>query len=163
MSKTSIAYARGDLLTANTQALVNPVNCVGVMGKGLALQFKQRFPENFVAYREACARGAVSIGSMFVTEQLAERRYIINFPTKRHWRQPSTLHYIDAGLIDLVRVIRQRHIESVAIPPLGAGLGGLNWADVHSQIIHAFNDLPQVRAVIFPPAADSTDPTFKPL
>lgn len=153
MTRPSITYATGDLLAANTQALVNTVNCVGVMGKGLAQQFKQRFPDNFAAYRMACKRRAVTIGSMFVTEIPENHRYIINFPTKNHWQQPSTLAYIEAGLVDLARVICAHNIESIAIPPLGAGLGGLNWNDVHPRITKAFVDLPQVNVIIYPPTA----------
>ncbi|SKT52102.1 RNase III inhibitor [Mycobacteroides abscessus subsp. abscessus] len=150
-----ITYGTGDLLQADTQALVNTVNCVGVMGKGIALQFKRRYPDTFTAYEKACRQGEVTIGSMFVTEtgQLDGAQYIINFPTKKHWRAPSQLSYIEAGLTDLVRVIRERRITSIAIPPLGAGNGGLNWQDVHPRLVNAFTELPDVHVVLYAPAA----------
>lgn len=148
-----ITYAVGDLLQADTQALVNTVNCVGIMGKGIALQFRRRYPETFAAYEKACRRGEVTIGSMFVTRtgQLHGPEYIINFPTKRHWRSPSELSYIDAGLVDLIRVIRERGIMSIAIPALGVGNGGLAWADVEFRLTAALIALPDVHVVLYPP------------
>lgn len=158
-----ITYGTGDLLLADTQALVNTVNCVGVMGKGIALQFKSRYPENFTAYQKACKRGDVAIGSMFVTEtnQLDGPQYIVNFPTKKHWRTPSQLSYIDAGLTDLIHVVRERRITSIAIPPLGAGNGGLSWQDVHPKLFAAFCELSEVRVVLYAPTA-TTPPTAGP-
>lgn len=152
-----ITYATGDLLQADAEALVNTVNCVGVMGKGIALQFKRRFPENFRAYEKACTRGEVAIGTMFVTETGHRDGpcYVINFPTKGHWRRPSRLSYIDAGLSDLVRVLRDVNIRSVAIPPLGTGNGGLDWAQVEPRLIDALQQLPDVHATIYPPGADA--------
>lgn len=149
-----ITYGNGDLLAADTQALVNTVNCVGVMGKGIALQFKRRFPENFTTYEKACKRGEVAIGTMFVTDtgQLDGPGCIINFPTKKHWRSPSSLSYVTEGLADLIRVIRERQITSIAIPPLGAGNGGLNWHEVEPLIIKAFDALPDVHVVLYAPA-----------
>lgn len=149
-----ITYGTGDHLQADAQALVNTVNCVGVMGKGIALQFKRRYPDTFIDYEKACKRGDVAIGSMFVTEtgQLYGPQYIINFPTKKHWRAPSQLSYIDAGLTDLIRVLRERHITSIAIPPLGAGNGGLSWQDVHPELVAACEELPDVRFVLYAPA-----------
>lgn len=131
-----INYLLGDIFTAPVEAIVNPVNCVGVMGKGLALQFKERFPDNFAAYRTACAQGEVQPGRMFVFDTMRPifPYYIINFPTKRHWRNPSRMDDIDAGLEDLVAVIRQRHISSIALPRLGCGLGGLPWPPVRQRI-----------------------------
>jgi O-acetyl-ADP-ribose deacetylase (regulator of RNase III) len=148
-----ITYGTGDLLQADAEALVNTVNCVGVMGKGIALQFKRRYPENFEAYEKACKRGEVTIGTMFVTEtgHLDGPRYLINFPTKKHWRAPSQLRYIDAGLTDLVRVLRDLNIRSVAVPPLGAGNGGLDWAQVEPRLIEALQQVPDVHATIYPP------------
>lgn len=152
-----ITYGSGDLLRADTEALVNTVNCVGVMGKGIALQFKRRYPEMFTAYEKACKRGEVTIGKMFVvdTGQLDGPKHIINFPTKKHWRAPSKLAYIDAGLIDLIRVIRELNIASVAVPPLGVGNGGLDWEDVEQRLVSAFQQLPDVDAVIYPPSGGS--------
>ncbi|MEU9808558.1 macro domain-containing protein [Mycobacterium sp. NPDC050853] len=149
-----ITYGDGDLLKADTQALVNTVNCVGVMGKGIALQFKRRYPDTFTAYEKACKRGEVTIGSMFLTRtgQLEGPEYVINFPTKKHWRAPSQLSYIEEGLTDLIRVIREHNITSIAVPPLGAGNGGLDWSDVEPRLIAAFNALPDVHVVLYPPA-----------
>lgn len=148
-----IRYATGNLLLANVEALINTVNTVGVMGKGLALQFKEAFPENFHAYEEACERGEVQIGRMFVTEtgRLDGPRWIINFPTKKEWRHPSKLEYVRAGLADLVRVIRERGIESIALPALGCGLGGLDWIEVRQAIETALRDLPELDAWIYHP------------
>ena len=114
----------GNILYLDVEAIVNPVNCVGVMGRGLALQFRRMFPDNFDAYANVCQRGEVQPGRMFVFEREppANPRFIVNFPTKRHWRDRSLLEDIDAGLRDLVTVIEQRQIRSIAIPPLGSGL-----------------------------------------
>src|SRR6185295_3486452 len=129
----------GDLLDADVEALVNTVNTVGVMGKGLALQFKRRFPATFTAYAAACKRGEVEIGRMLVVETKASAgpRYIVNFPTKKHWRDPSRLEYVRAGLDALVEEIRTRGIRSIAVPPLGCGNGGLAWSDVEPLIERA--------------------------
>lgn len=154
-----IRYMQGDILKADTEALVNTVNCVGVMGRGIALQFKQAFPANFQAYARACQQGVVQPGQMFVFEAdvLTGPRYLINFPTKRHWRGKSRMEDIEAGLTALVAEIRARHIRSIAIPPLGSGLGGLDWADVRPRIEHALAALPEVEALVFEPggAADA--------
>lgn len=131
-----IEVRRGDILRAEADALVNTVNCVGVMGRGIALQFKRAFPDNFKAYKKACDAGEVVPGRMFVFERKAldRPRYIINFPTKRHWRGKSRIEDIEAGLEDLLDVIRREEIATIAIPPLGAGLGGLDWKDVRPLI-----------------------------
>lgn len=146
-------YKTGDILAEDAEALINTVNCVGVMGRGIALQFKNAFPDNFKAYATACKREEVRPGNMFVFEtgQLTNPRYIINFPTKRHWRGKSRMEDIDSGLRDLVDVIRKFKITSIAIPPLGSGLGGLDWNEVRPRIeeaLHGFNDL---RIIIFQP------------
>lgn len=148
-----IEFKAGDILAEDVEALVNTVNCVGVMGRGIALQFKNAFPKNFKAYEAACHREDVQPGQMFVfaTGQLTNPKYIINFPTKRHWRGKSRLSDIDAGLAALVAEIKSRDIRSVAIPPLGSGLGGLDWADVKPRIEAAVSALPDVRVVIFEP------------
>ena len=148
-----IEYKTGDLLTENAEAIVNTVNCVGVMGRGIALQFKKAFPENFKAYAEACKREEVKPGRMFVYElgELTNPRYIINFPTKRHWRGKSRIEDIEAGLRDLVRVVQQEQIQSIALPPLGAGLGGLKWHEVRVRIEQAFGELEGVRVIVFEP------------
>ncbi len=146
-----IDYKIGDIFKEDAEALVNSVNCVGVMGRGIALQFKRVFPGNFKAYTQACRLNEVRPGKMFVfeTEQLTNPRYIINFPTKRHWRGKSRMEDIEAGLTALVEEIRSRNIRSIALPPLGSGLGGLNWSEVRSRIeanLREFNDL---KVVVF--------------
>lgn len=155
-----IEQAHGNLLQADVEALVNTVNCVGVMGKGIALQFKQAFPENFRAYQRACRTGEVQPGRMMVFEAggLTSPRYIINFPTKRHWREDSRLEDIEAGLAALVEEVKRLDIRSVAVPPLGCGNGGLNWADVRPRIEAAFAHVPEVRVLVYPPsgAPDAT-------
>ncbi len=148
-----IEYKKGDILAEKADALVNTVNCVGVMGRGIALQFKEAWPENFKAYEAACREHEVRPGSMFVfdTGQSTPPRYIINFPTKRHWRAKSRIEDIEAGLDALVVEIRARGIRSVAIPPLGAGLGGLDWREVRPRIERAMRDLGDVKVVVFEP------------
>ena len=148
-----IEFKSGNLLQASVEALVNTVNTAGVMGKGIALQFKQAFPGNFAAYEKAAKRGEIQPGRMFVHEtgQMGNPRYIINFPTKRHWRGKARLDDIEAGLQDLVRVIREKGIRSIAIPPLGCGFGGLDWGDVRPLIVAALENLPEVAAWVYPP------------
>lgn len=148
-----IIAAHGNVLTADAEALVNSVNCEGFMGKGIALQFKKAFPENFKAYARACRRGEVRPGAMFVYETgaMVGPRYIINFPTKRKWRQKSRLEDIQYGLRALVAFVRERNITSIAVPPLGCGLGGLNWATVRPLILQAFEDLPDVKVLLYEP------------
>ncbi len=149
-----IRFKTGDILSEDVEALVNTVNCVGVMGRGIALQFKKRFPDNFLAYAEACGRGEVQPGRMFVfeTRRLTNPRYIINFPTKRHWRGNSRLEDIEAGLRDLTRRIRECGIGSVALPPLGSGLGGLDWSTVRRRIEEALSGIEDVHIVVFEPS-----------
>jgi O-acetyl-ADP-ribose deacetylase (regulator of RNase III) len=154
---------------ADAAALVNTVNCVGVMGKGIALQFKKTFPENFKAYVAACQRKEVKPGRMFVFEtgQMFNPRYIINFPTKRHWRDKSRFEDIESGLKALVRELRQRKIRSIAVPPLGSGLGGLQWSRVKAMITAAFEEMPDVRVKLYEPkgspdAKDMSVGTTKP-
>jgi O-acetyl-ADP-ribose deacetylase (regulator of RNase III) len=138
-----ISYHQGDLLEADVQALVNAVNTVGVMGKGLALAFKQRLPANFQAYAAACQRGEVQTGRMFITETpaLLGPRWIVNFPTKQHWRDPSQLAWVQSGLQELRRFLLAQQVASVALPALGAGLGGLSWPTVRAEIEAALADL----------------------
>jgi O-acetyl-ADP-ribose deacetylase (regulator of RNase III) len=145
----------GDIVASDVQALVNPVNTAGVMGKGLAWQFKQAFPAMFEDYRRACRHGEVAIGRMHVYDRGEQfrPRYIVNFPTKRHWRDRSRLDDIHAGLEALVREVRSRGIGSIAIPPLGCGLGGLSWPDVYPMIVAGFQELPEVRTLVFAPLA----------
>ncbi|MBW0103662.1 macro domain-containing protein [Pseudonocardia sp. KRD291] len=148
-----IEFGSGNLLRWEAEALVNTVNTVGVMGKGVALQFKQAFPENYRFYRRACDQGVVELGRMLVWDsgQLGPRRYIINFPTKGHWRANSRIGDVREGLKDLVRVVSEYEIESVAIPALGCGNGGLEWSDVLPLMQEELHEIP-ARVVIFPPA-----------
>ena len=158
-----VEFKTGDILTEDAEALVNTVNCVGVMGRGVALQFKNAFPENFKAYAAACKRHDVQPGRMFVFEtgQLTNPRYIINFPTKRHWRGKSRIEDIDAGLKALQAVVRERQIRAVALPPLGSGLGGLNWKQVRPRIEAALGGLGDLHVVVFEPhgAPEASRPT----
>ncbi|MBO0601186.1 macro domain-containing protein [Sporosarcina sp. E16_3] len=137
-----IILSTGNLLEDQAEAYVNTVNTVGVMGKGIALQFKQAFPDVFKQYAKACKQGLVEVGSMHVVQVdgLTNPKYIINFPTKKHWRDPSEMSYIESGLEDLVNVIKKMGIQSIAIPPLGCGNGGLDWADVKPKIEQAFKN-----------------------
>jgi O-acetyl-ADP-ribose deacetylase (regulator of RNase III) len=146
----------GNIFYVDVEAIVNPVNCVGVMGRGLAGQFRRTFPDNFDAYAIACASHEVRPGHLFVFERQppANPRYIINFPTKRHWHDKSVIEDIDAGLIDLVRVVHEHPIRSIAIPALGCGLGGLDWADVQAHIEIAMRELPHVYILLCAPKAD---------
>ncbi len=148
-----IEQAHGNLLRADVEALVNTVNTVGHMGKGIALQFKQAFPDNFRAYAQAVRKGAVVPGRVLVvpTGFVTNPRYIINFPTKRHWRGRSRMEDIEAGLADLVRETRRLGIRSMAVPPLGCGNGGLDWRDVEPRILRALRELPEVRVLLYPP------------
>ncbi|KAA5595717.1 type II toxin-antitoxin system antitoxin DNA ADP-ribosyl glycohydrolase DarG [Blastochloris sulfoviridis] len=148
-----IEFRTGDILTADAEAIVNTVNCVGIMGRGIALQFKNAYPANFKAYEAACAREDVRPGKMFVFETgtFTNPKYIINFPTKRHWRGKSRIEDVESGLRALVEEIRTRGIRSIAIPPLGSGLGGLNWADVRPRIVEALHGLHDLQVIIFEP------------
>ncbi len=152
-----ITFEKGDLLNADVEALVNTVNCVGIMGRGIALQFKKMFPSNFSAYAAACDANEVEPGKMFVfpTGQMTNPKYIINFPTKRHWRGNSKLEDIESGLSALRKEIVDRRIKSVAIPPLGSGLGGLPWPAVRERIVEALDHLEGVNVVVFEPHIDS--------
>lgn len=147
-----ITFIQGNLLEARAEALVNTVNTVGVMGKGIALMFKERFAENFRRYATACKAKEVRTGRMFVTEvrELDGPRWIVNFPTKRHWRGDSRIEWVTEGLQDLRRFLIENKVKSVAIPPLGAGNGGLDWAEVRPQIEEALADL-DTEILVFEP------------
>lgn len=148
-----IQEVRGNILDADVEALINTVNTVGVMGKGIALQFKQAFPDNYRAYKVACDGGRVQLGKMFVFDlaRLDNPRYIINFPTKGHWRSKSRLVDIEQGLVDLVHVIRECEITSIAVPALGCGNGGLPWESVRPVIVDALSGLDGVAVHLYPP------------
>jgi O-acetyl-ADP-ribose deacetylase (regulator of RNase III) len=155
-----IKIAAGNLLKADADAIVNTVNTVGVMGKGIALQFKQAFPDNYKAYRNACERNEVQPGRMFVfsTNKMIGPKYIINFPTKRHWKGRSRMEDIEAGLKALVEVVIKLDIHSIAIPPLGCGSGGLNWDEIKPRIDSTFRVLPDVLVLLYKPqGAPETD------
>jgi O-acetyl-ADP-ribose deacetylase (regulator of RNase III) len=149
----AIEPGSGNLLLAQVDALVNTVNTVGVAGKGIALQFRQAFPDNYRMYERAAKRGEVEPGRMFVTPtgHIQPPHYIINFPTKRHWRGASRLQDIEAGLQDLVRVIAKYKIASIAVPPLGCGNGGLNWEDVRPLILRYMEPLDTVDVLLYAP------------
>lgn len=149
-----IKITQGNILETDAEAMVNTVNTVGVMGKGIALQFKKAFPENFVAYKALCDRKELVPGHMFVYENrtLHEQKFIINFPTKRHWKGKSRMEDVESGLIALVNEVRTRGIRSIAIPPLGCGLGGLKWQDVRLRIERAFENLPDIQVILYEPA-----------
>ncbi len=148
-----VEYTTGNILDADAEALVNAVNCVGVMGKGVALQFKEAYRNNFVQYKQACTMGKVQPGQMFITEtgNVSNPRYIINFPTKRHWRAKSRSVDIENGLRSLVADIQQLNISSIAIPALGCGNGGLNWDEIRQQIEVAVSSLSDVRIILYEP------------
>lgn len=148
-----IHEATGNLLDAEAEALVNTVNTVGVMGKGIALQFSRAFPENLAAYQRACRAGEVAPGKMFICENRALNgpRWIINFPTKRHWRGASRMEDIESGLRALVDEVQRLGIRSIAVPPLGCGNGGLDWNEVRPRIERAFAAWPEVNVLLFAP------------
>jgi O-acetyl-ADP-ribose deacetylase (regulator of RNase III) len=139
-----IRYQKGNLLEAQTEALVNTVNTVGVMGKGIALQFKEQYPHNFQVYQKACKNGSFTVGTLLIVKEITlngEKR-IVNFPTKKDWKHPSTYAYIETGLQALVRELDKNEIKSIAIPPLGCGNGGLDWAKVKPLMEQYLKDLP---------------------
>jgi O-acetyl-ADP-ribose deacetylase (regulator of RNase III)/uncharacterized protein YwgA len=149
-----IRFTKGNLLQSNVEALINTVNTVGVMGKGIALQFKDKFPENFRLYKRASENHEVEIGKVFVTptNRMDGVKWIINFPTKKHWRYPSKIEYIEQGLEDLAYQIHEKNIKSIAIPPLGCGNGGLDWPVVKDLIIAKLSELADVEILVFEPS-----------
>lgn len=164
-----IKVTHGDILRADAEALVNTVNCVGVMGRGIALQFKKAFPDNFHAYKKACDLGEVRPGRMLVfhRNRLLNPRLIINFPTKCHWKGKSRMEDIRAGLEDLVQILKKLQVKSVAIPPLGSGLGGLDWREVKPAIEQALAELPGTEVFLYepegaPPSTGMVDHTASP-
>lgn len=149
-----IKLSKGNLLSAPAEALVNTVNTEGVMGKGIALQFKQAFPEMYKSYQKACKDKTVRLGKVHVYDLgglVGGPRWIINFPTKGHWRSKSKLESIQSGLDDLVQTVNDLHIKSIAIPPLGCGLGGLDWSEVKPAIEQAFATVPEVEVLLYSP------------
>jgi O-acetyl-ADP-ribose deacetylase (regulator of RNase III) len=165
----AVVIKSGDLLKENSEAIVNTVNCVGVMGKGIALQFKQRWPQNFKVYAAACHRKLLKPGAMFIHDlgEWAKPRFIINFPTKVHWRGDSKIEYIEKGLDDLVLQVRRLGIKSIALPPLGCGNGGLDWDTVRGLVFNAFKDVSDIQVDLFepkgaPPPQEMVNRTEKP-
>lgn len=158
-----ITITTGDLVKADAETLVNTVNCVGVMGKGIALQFKQAFPANYEAYRRACETHQVKPGSMlvFATNSLVNPKYIINFPTKRHWKGKARIKDIRLGLEALAKEIERLDIQSVAVPPLGCGHGGLEWEEVRPMIENALSELEGVEVTLFAPAGAPAPDTIQ--
>ncbi len=150
-----ITYTTGNLFEAQVDALVNTVNEVGVMGKGMALQFKESFPDAAREYMDAAKRGDVHVGSVLVTKShsLSGPRWVIHFPTKRHWRNPSKMQWVSDGLADLRRVIEELGITSIAVPPLGCGNGGLEWVMVRPLIEEALGTLEGVDVLVYEPSA----------
>jgi len=148
-----INLTSGDILKSGAEAIVNTVNCVGVMGRGIALQFKKAYPQNFKYYADACKKNLVQPGQILVVEveNLVGPKYILNFPTKRHWKDNSRMEDIELGLIDLIHVIQKYNIQSIAIPPLGCGLGGLSWADVLPKIQSSLQCVAGVAITIYEP------------
>jgi O-acetyl-ADP-ribose deacetylase (regulator of RNase III) len=165
----SVQIKSGDLLKEKTDAIVNTVNCVGVMGKGIALQFKQRWPKNFREYESASNRKEIKPGKMFIYDmgEWEKPRYIVNFPTKVHWRGDSKLEYVEDGLRDLVKEVKRLGIKSISLPPLGCGNGGLDWDDVRELICATFKNNPEIDVHLFepkgaPPAREMVIKTKKP-
>jgi O-acetyl-ADP-ribose deacetylase (regulator of RNase III) len=161
----SLTFKNGDMFAEPVEALVNTVNCVGVMGKGVALEFKQRWPDNFKFYKAACDTKTLIPGRILVYENLRlfgvdGPRFLVNFPTKAHWRSPSKLTYIEDGLDALIDEIRHLDIKSIALPPLGCGNGGLDWAIVKPVIAEKLSTLDGVEVVVFSPKDSMDEPEF---
>lgn len=160
-----IIFKNGDMFAEPTEAIVNTVNCVGVMGKGVALEFKNRWPENFKQYKKLCGEGNLNPGQMFVFENTdmfnsEEPKFLINFPTKKHWRSKSKLEFIVDGLDDFIVQLHNRKIKSVALPPLGCGNGGLDWADVRLLLVERLSPIADVEFVIFGPKGSDKTPEY---
>ncbi len=155
----TIEYKSGDMFGEPAEAIVNTVNCVGIMGKGVALEFKRRWPENFRAYKRLCDTGKLSPGKVFVFQmgdllEPTERRFLVNFPTKQHWKARSKIEYVEHGLDDLVIQVRKLGIKSMVLPPLGCGNGGLDWNDVRPLIEKKLSSLQDVKFFVFTPSSD---------
>lgn len=145
-----IVSAVGNIFNAPAEVLVNPVNCVGVMGRGLAFQFKKKFPGNFDMYSVACKRGELTPGKVYTVQERG--KFIVNFPTKDHWKDPSRLEWIETGLDSLIDEICNLELKTVAIPALGCGLGGLDWyEEVRSLIISKFEEYPEIKVYLYEP------------
>lgn len=155
----------GDMFSTNSDAIVNTVNCVGVMGKGVALEFKRKWPENYKFYKRACDKRELRPGKVLTFDrggifESEPPRYLINFPTKDHWRAKSKIEYIESGLDALVIEIKKLSIKSIALPPLGCGNGGLDWKIVKPLIINKLSVLDNVRIELYGPFGNETDPEY---
>jgi O-acetyl-ADP-ribose deacetylase (regulator of RNase III) len=150
-----IRFTHGNLLESDAEAVVNTVNELGVMGKGVALLIRDAFPASAKAYIEASRRGEVRVGRMFLTpaNDLLGPKWIIHFPTKKDWRHPSRMEWVRDGLQDLVHVVRENAIRSVALPALGCGAGGLEWTRVRREIELALGGLNDVDVIVYEPTA----------
>lgn len=162
-----IEFTSGNLFESNVEALVNTVNTVGVMGKGIALQFSRQFPEIMPIYEAACKDGSLAVGTvqtirLALLAGMAGPGYVINFPTKKHWKGDSKIEYVESGLRSLRAAIEKYGIKSIAVPPLGCGLGGLDWADVRQRIVETLGNLKNVRIVVFEPAGTPAAREMKP-
>ena len=151
-----ITFVNGNIFESSCQALVNPVNCVGVMGAGLAKQFKERYSGYYMYYRDQCHKGNIRVGEVDIYGPVASRiglhdQYLISFPAKDHYKDPSELPWISRGLASLMVKCHGKGIKSVAIPPLGCGLGGLNWADVRELIAGASMTYPSIDIEVYVP------------
>lgn len=157
-----IIIKRDNLIKSDSEALVNSVNTVGIMGRGIALQFKRAFPDNYAVYRKACDQGEVQIGNVFIfpTGSFVNPKYIINFPMKKHWRNKSKLEYLTSGLKALIVDVKRLGIKSISIPPLGCGNGGLVWQEVKSLIEKAFTSLPDVKVQLYEPSSKPNPKTM---
>lgn len=160
-----IKYIKGDMFTDRSEAIVNTVNCVGIMGKGVALEFKKRWPQNFKEYKKVCDDKTLSPGLMFIHDNSdmfnAGPRYLINFPTKQHWRSKSKISFIEAGLDDLVNQVRKLRIQSVALPPLGCGNGGLEWQEVRKLVETKLAELSEVDFHVYVPEEHQIKPEYQ--
>ena len=148
-----ITYKTGNILHDQADAIINTVNTVGVMGKGLALQFKKAFPDNYKAYKKACDSKSLMTGQVLPVSlnSLSAPYYIINFPTKAHWKANSKLEYIEQGLESLKVEVKRLKLKSIAIPALGSGLGGLQWQDVNQLIQTSLAELPEIEWRVYAP------------
>ena len=148
-----IEIGKGSIFDSGAEALVNPVNCVGVSGAGLALEFKKQFPKNFLQYKVRCDCGTLRPGEivLYLTVKVGNPIYIINVATKMHWREKSTLEIVERGIKGLVRGAKALELKSIAVPALGCGLGGLRWEDVEPLLRLHFDKLPALKVILYPP------------
>lgn len=149
-----IKYLTGNLFDSKAEALVNTVNTVGIMGKGIALQFKKLFPNNYKLYKTLCDKKEFKIGQLIVVQDqniITGEKIIINFPTKKHWKSPSEYEYIEKGIDELIKTIREKNIKSIALPPLGSGNGGLQWFKVKDIINYKLSNLENCDVYVYEP------------